>query len=101
LLTLKNGIDENSYLGIAITDKSGAYIFGSNTRGVLIKGNKIEHSIILDLGPGSYILNSATFNTNGKILDLNEGIYSFKIISDENPNVGGLARLKYGYDTIE
>jgi ABC-2 type transport system ATP-binding protein len=97
LLTLKNGIDENSYLGIAITDKSGAYIFGSNTRGELIKGNTIEHSIILDLGPGSYILNSATFNTDGKILDLNEGIYSFKIISDENPNVGGDTRLKYEY----
>lgn len=100
VLTMQKPISSDDYIGVTILDSAGTYIFGSNTKGQIITGTKIKHTITLDLGPGRYTLISAIFNHDGKMVSLNEDIFSFKIISDSNPNVGGLTRLKYGYDNI-
>lgn len=101
VLTLQKLISGKGYIGVTVLDKDGNYIFGSNTKGFLIKGTKIKHTVNLDLGPGSYSLISAIFNEDGKMVSLNEDVFSFKIISDDNQTVGGMVRLKYDYDNIE
>ncbi len=96
-LWLQKPISKNTYIGVAIIDSDGRYVFGSNTKGLDLKGTKIKHSITLDLGPGKYTINTAILGAGGKPLDLNEKALSFKIIDDANPNVGGGHRLKYVY----
>jgi ABC-2 type transport system ATP-binding protein len=101
VLTMLKPISNNSYIGVTVLDRAGTYIFGSNTKGRLITGSKIKHTITLDLGPGSYNLISAIFDQEGRMVSLNEDIFSFKIISDGNTSVGGITRLKYEYDQVE
>ncbi len=100
-ITLLKPIDKGAYLGVAVINNSGEYVFGSNTKGQELNRKKIRHSLILSLGPGSYTINSATLSNSGKVIELSEGIFSFKIISDSSQNESGSTRLKYGYENIE
>ena len=93
-----NITNEEAVIGVAIIGSDGTYIFGSNTRGLELKRNKVKHAISLDLGPGSYAVNIAALDLKGSILHLSEGAYKFRIIDDGRLNVGGDVRLKYKYN---
>lgn len=95
---LGSRVDKDTILGVAIVGLDGTYIFGSNTNGLAITGKKIQHTVKLDLGPGQYSTNVATLDSNGKVLELNEGVFRFRIIDDGRKDVGGEVRLDFVYE---
>jgi ABC-2 type transport system ATP-binding protein len=94
-------IQKDTVLGVAIVGSDGSYVFGSNTRGLKIALKKVLHTVKLDLGPGRYSLNVATLDHSGTMVDMTENAMSFRIIDDGRNDVGGAARLEFGYKELK
>ena len=100
-ITLLKPIQNNQYMGVAIHDSHGAYIFGSNTKGNNPDGLVVRHTISLDIGPGKYYINTAILSLSGKLVELDEKLLNFTIIDDNNPNAGGNSRLRFEYKALK
>lgn len=90
-------------VGLAIHKNSGEYIFGDNTLDIEqeLKGNSLEYTVRLDLGPGKYHFVAGLFgDTSKEIIDFIHQGPEFIIKANPEDNIQGLMRLssKWKYE---
>ena len=85
-------------IGVAIIRSDGEYVFGSNTRNIVLTHAKVTCTIGLDVGPGRYSAMVAVMDKSGNVIDKNDTALAFRIIDDGKLDVGGITRLKYTYE---
>lgn len=87
-------------LGLSISNLEDVYIFGSNYKNYKSKKRKIKHRVKLNLTPGEYKINLATYDSKGEVSGLLQDIARFNIRNDYDSTVGGVTVLDYEYITL-
>ena len=91
--------DPDKYIvGVAIVRSDGEYVFGSNTKNMVVKHPDLTCNISLDVGLGRYSLTVAVLDKLGSVIDKKEDAFLFRVIDDGRSDVGGSSRLEYSYE---
>jgi len=85
-------------IGVAIIRSDGEYVFGSNSKNMVLTHAEITCNIELDIGIGRYSVTVAMLDKSGAMIDKKEDAFSFRVIDDGRVDVGGSSRLKYVYE---
>ena len=93
-----------NYVGVAISKKSGEYIFGTNTDNdkVKVNGQKITYKVKLDLEPGKYRIEaSLSGKTPQDVLAYLSKGPEFMVKKLPEDEAGGLTRLEHSWKTTK
>lgn len=89
-------------VGIELCQSTGERVFATNTIGHEhdLSSSKIEYTLALNIGPGSYYLQAALFDKSGsRVLAFTSNGPQIRVrLSQETQNVLGVARLDYAYN---
>jgi ABC-2 type transport system ATP-binding protein len=88
---------DNHLVGVAIIRSDGEYVFGCNTRDILLTDAKVTCNIKLDIGPGRYSTLVAITDKSGTVVDMKDTAFTFRVIDDGRVDVTGSSRLEYTY----
>ncbi|MDQ5982097.1 MAG: transporter protein [Patescibacteria group bacterium] len=91
--------DDIHGIGVSISNINDIYVFGSNSGTTKLKNKKVKYRVRLNLIPGEYKINMATYNEKGEISGLIQDVERFNIRNDYDTTVGGVTILDHEYIT--
>lgn len=91
--------DDIRGLGVSISSLNDVYIFGSNFKDIKSKQKNIKYKVKLNLVPGAYKVNIATYDSKGDVSGMVQDVARFDIRNDYDTTVGGVTVLDHEYIT--